>query len=68
MQARIPLVVPRSVFLSLEPGLEGETDASGRAWGAPEGDLRAALPLELPGVFSVRCGSRPRLEVTWAWS
>lgn len=37
MQARIPSVVTRRVFLSLEPGLEGETEASGRALGSPRG-------------------------------
>lgn len=59
VQACIPSVVTRRVFLSLEPRPEGETDASGRAWGAPEDDLRAAFPrAELPGVFAVRCESR----------
>ena len=53
-------MVTRRAFLSLEPGPEGETDASSRAWGAPESDLRAALPLELPGVFSVSCESAAR--------
>jgi len=57
VQARVPSVATRRVFLNLGPGPEGETDTSGRAWGAPEGDLRAALPLELPGVFSVSCES-----------